>query len=256
MRESERGSWKYEWRYESAATVATTTVVSNAAVSTAMDGDAAVSTNGGNGNAATDDVRSGWMKVISVKVIRKKQTGQSECYGFVEFYTHEAAEKVLQSYNGTMMPNAEQPFRLNWSAFSTGEKRADAGAGSDLSFLFDDESERSRAMTEMNGIYCSGRAMRICVATPKKPSAMQQYSSQGGHASNGAATQASQSDSRLSNTTNSGSHLARGRGMDCVHLTPPDPTRWEYTGFVVVGNVVSVKIPAGKGCGFVQFSDR
>lgn len=58
MRESERGSWKYEWRYESAATVATTTVVSNAAVSTAMDGDAAVSTNGGNGNAATDDVRS------------------------------------------------------------------------------------------------------------------------------------------------------------------------------------------------------
>ncbi len=22
--------------------------------------------------------------------------------------------------------------------------------------------------------------------------------------------------------------------MDCVHLTPPDPTRWEYTGFVVV----------------------
>ncbi|KAM3344118.1 hypothetical protein P3S68_026209 [Capsicum galapagoense] len=74
-------------------------------------------------------------EVISVKVIRKKQTGQSECYGFVEFYTHEAAEKVLQSYNGTMMPNAEQPFRLNWSAFSTGEKRADAGAGSDLSFL-------------------------------------------------------------------------------------------------------------------------
>ncbi|PHT39822.1 hypothetical protein CQW23_18676, partial [Capsicum baccatum] len=26
--------------------------------------------------------------------------------------------------------------------------------------------------------------------------------------------------------------------MDCVHLNPPDPTRWEYTGFVVVFVVV------------------
>ncbi|PHU04683.1 Polyadenylate-binding protein RBP47B [Capsicum chinense] len=184
-------------------------------------------------------------KVISVKVIRKKQTGQSECYGFVEFYIHEAAEKVLQSYNGTMRPNAEQPFRLNWSAFSTGEKRADAGAGSDLSFLFDDESERSLAMTEMNGIYCSGRAMRICVATPKKPSAMQQYSSQGGHASNGAATQTSQSDSHLSNTT----VFVGGLDSDFTDAE----LRQSFSQF---GNVVSVKIPAGKGCGFVQFSDR
>ena len=29
-------------------------------------------------------------------------------------------------------------------------------------------------------------------------------------------------------------YFIRGRGMDCVHLTPPDPTKWEYTGFVVV----------------------
>ncbi|KAM3216865.1 hypothetical protein P3L10_026307 [Capsicum annuum] len=33
-------------------------------------------------------------------------------------------------------------------------------------------------------------------------------------------------------------YFIRGRGMDCVHLTPPDPTRWEYTGFVVVVVVV------------------
>ena len=29
-------------------------------------------------------------------------------------------------------------------------------------------------------------------------------------------------------------YFIRGRGMDCVHLTPPDLTKWEYTGFVVV----------------------
>lgn len=162
------------------------------------------------------------MQVISVKIIRNKQTGQSERYGFVEFNSHAAAEKVLQSYNGTMMPNAEQPFRLNWAAFSAGEKRAETG--SDFSIFvgdlasdvtdtmlrdtfasrypsvkgakvvvdantghskgygfvrFGDESERSRAMTEMNGIYCSSRPMRVGVATPKKPSAQQQFSSQG-----------------------------------------------------------------------------
>ncbi|CAN4125121.1 unnamed protein product [Withania somnifera] len=236
-------------------------------------------------------------EVISVKVIRNKQTGQSERYGFVEFNTHDAAEKVLHSYNGTMMPNAEQPFRLNWSAFSTGEKRADAGAGSgsDLSIFvgdlasdvtdtmlcdtfaskypsvkgakvvidsntgrskgygfvrFDDESERSRAMNEMNGIYCSGRAMRIGVATPKKSLALQQYSSQavilaGGHASNGAATKTSQSDSDLSNTT----VFVGGLDSDVTD----EELRKSFSQF---GDVVSVKIPAGKGCGFVQFSDR
>nr|AAR91698.1 DNA-binding protein [Solanum lycopersicum] len=238
-------------------------------------------------------------EVISVKVIRNKQTGQSERYGFIEFNTHEAAEKVLQSYNGTMMPNAEQPFRLNWSAFSSGEKRADvgagAGSGSDLSIFvgdlasdvtdtmlrdtfssrypsvkgakvvidsntgrskgygfvrFDDESERSRAMTEMNGIYCSSRAMRIGVATPKKPSPMQQYFPQavilaGGHASNGAATQTSQTDSDLSNTT-----VFVG-GLDSE--VTDEELRQSFSQF---GNVVSVKIPAGKGCGFVQFSER
>ncbi|CAN4110185.1 unnamed protein product [Withania somnifera] len=227
-------------------------------------------------------------EVISVKVIRNKQTGQSERYGFVEFNTHEAAEKVLRSYNGTMMPNAEQPFLLNWSAFSTGEKRAGAGSGfgSDLSIFvgdlasdvtdtmlcdtfasrypsvkgakvvidsntgrskgygfvrFDDENERSQAMTEMNGIYCSSRAMHIGVATPRKPSTMQQYSSQavilaGGHASNGAATQYFPV-------------FVGGLDSDVTD----EELRQLFSQF---GNVISVKIPTGKGCGFVQFSDR
>lgn len=38
---------------------------------------------------------------------------------------------------------------------------------------FADDNERTRAMSEMNGMYCSTRPMRIGVATPKK------FSSQG-----------------------------------------------------------------------------
>lgn len=166
------------------------------------------------------------MQVVSAKVIRNKQTGQSEGYGFIEFYSRATAEKVLQNYNGTMMPNTDQAFRLNWASFSAGGgERRSSDATSDLSIFvgdlaidvtdamlqevfasryssikgakvvidsnsgrskgygfvrFGDENERTRAMTEMNGVYCSSRAMRIGVATPKKTYGNpQQYASQG-----------------------------------------------------------------------------
>ncbi|XP_052199472.1 polyadenylate-binding protein RBP47-like [Diospyros lotus] len=232
-------------------------------------------------------------EVSSVKVIRNKQTGQSEKYGFVEFLSHAAAEKVLQSFNGTIMPNTDQSFRLNWAAFSTGDRRENAG--SDLSIFvgdlasdvtdvilhetfasrypsvkgakvvvdsnsgrskgygfvrFGDENERSRAIAEMNGMYCSTRPMRIGVATPKKQPGTQQYSSQalvlaGGYASNGATPQSAQSDGDLSNTT-----IFVG-GLDS------DVTDEELRqSFSQYGEVVSVKIPSGKGCGFVHFANR
>ncbi|KAI3904178.1 hypothetical protein MKW92_029455 [Papaver armeniacum] len=63
-------------------------------------------------------------EVASVKVIRNKQTGQSKGYGFVGFCTREAAEEVLQTYNGSAMPYAEQqPFSLNWASFGIGDRR-------------------------------------------------------------------------------------------------------------------------------------
>lgn len=43
---------------------------------------------------------------------------------------------------------------------------------------FGDENERSRAMMEMNGVYCTSRPMRISIAIPKKQATQQQYSSQ------------------------------------------------------------------------------
>ncbi|XP_042494176.1 polyadenylate-binding protein RBP47-like isoform X2 [Macadamia integrifolia] len=228
-------------------------------------------------------------EVISIKVIRNKQTGQSEGYGFVEFFSRAAAEKVLQSYNGTTMPNTEQPFRLNWASFSTGERRTDAGSdcsifvgdlASDVTdtllqetfssrypsvkgakvvidantgrtkgygfVRFGDESERSRAISEMNGVYCSSRAMRVGVATPRKSSAyQQQYSSQGGYASNGASAQGLQSDGDSGNTT-----IFVG-GLDSS-VTDEDLRQ----AFSQYGEIASVKIPLGKGCGFVQFANR
>ncbi|KAG2317597.1 hypothetical protein Bca52824_020719 [Brassica carinata] len=235
-------------------------------------------------------------EVSSVKVIRNKLTCQSEGYGFVEFLTRAAAEEVLQTFSGSIMPNSEQLFRLNWASFSTGEKRAvengpelsifvgdlspdvtdamlqelfaerypsvksakvvidsNTGRSKGYGFVrFGDEGERSRALTEMNGALCSNRQMRVGVATPKRAVANhQQYSSQavvlaGGHgAANGSMANGSQADGESNNST-----IFVG-GLD------PDVTdedlRQPFTEF---GEVVSVKIPVGKGCGFVQFANR
>ncbi|KAK9089685.1 hypothetical protein Scep_028767 [Stephania cephalantha] len=151
-------------------------------------------------------------EVVSVKVIRNKQSGQSEGYGFIEFVNRAAAERNLQAYNGTPMPNvADQTFRLNWATLSSGERRSDdssdftifvgdlasdvtdytlqetfrvqypsvkgvkvvtdrvTGHSKGYGFVrFGDESEQVRAMTEMNGMFCSTRPMRIGPATNKK----------------------------------------------------------------------------------------
>ncbi|XP_051151099.1 polyadenylate-binding protein RBP47-like [Andrographis paniculata] len=226
--------------------------------------------------------------ISSIKVIRNKQTGLPEGYGFVEFSTHASAENVLQTYTHLVMPNTDQLFRLNWAAFSMGEKRS--SNGSDLSIFvgdlaadvtdsllhetfankypsvkaakvvfdpntgrskgygfvrFGDEHERSKAMNEMNGLYCSSRPMRIGAAAPRKSSAyQQQYSSQGGY-SNGTMNHGSQSDGDSVNTT-----IFVG-GLD-PSVTDED-LRQPFSQY---GEILSVKIPVGKGCGFVQFANR
>ncbi|KAJ6954981.1 polyadenylate-binding protein RBP47-like [Populus alba x Populus x berolinensis] len=224
-------------------------------------------------------------EIASIKVIRSKQTALSEGYGFVEFFTHATAEKVLQNYGGILMPNTEQPFRLNWATFSTGDKRSDntpdlsifvgdlaadvtdsllqetfaskyqsvksakvvfdanTGRSKGYGFVrFGDDTERTQAMTEMNGVYCSSRPMRIGAATPRKSSGYQQ---KGGYASNGASSQGFQSDGDSSKAT-----IFVG-GLD-PNVTDEDLKH----PFSQYGEIVSVKIPVSKGCGFVQFANR
>ncbi|KAH7429311.1 hypothetical protein KP509_09G041300 [Ceratopteris richardii] len=208
----------------------------------------------------------------------------SEGYGFVEFVSHASAERILNTYNGSMMPQTDQAFRLNWASFGMGERRME---GSDLSIFvgdlasdvtdhllqetfkarypsvkgarvvtdtltgrskgygfvrFGDDAEKARAMTEMNGVYCSTRPMRISVATPKKAMNQQQQYNPKGY---GSAAQDSSSDSDPNNTT--------------VFVGGLDPNVKDQDLrqiFGQYGELVSVKIPVGKGCGFVQFVNR
>ncbi|XP_020595840.1 polyadenylate-binding protein RBP45-like [Phalaenopsis equestris] len=161
-------------------------------------------------------------EVVSVKLIRNKQTGQLESYGFIEFASRAAAERVLQTYNGALMPNSEQVFRLNWA--SAGGKKGDeandftifvgdlasdvtdfmllevfrshytsvkgaklvtdriTGRSKGYGFVrFADSSEQNRALTEMNGVYCSSRPMRVGPAASKRSADAQQHDSAKGY---------------------------------------------------------------------------
>lgn len=218
-----------------------------------------------------------------MKLIRNKQTGQLEGYGFIEFANRAAAERVLQTYNGTLMPNVEQNFRLNWASFGAGEKRTDdspdytifvgdlaadvtdyilqetfkthypsikgakvvtdrlTGRTKGYGFVrFGDEGEQLRAMTEMNGVYCSSRPMRIGVAANKKTGGGQQYPKASYQSSEGM-----QNENDPNNTT-----IFVG-GVDS-NVTD-DHLRQVFGQY---GELVHVKIPVGKRCAFVQFANR
>ncbi|CAL0309075.1 unnamed protein product [Lupinus luteus] len=221
-------------------------------------------------------------EVASVKVIRNKQTNQSEGYGFIEFNSRAGAERVLQSYNGTIMPNGGQPFRLNWATFSAGERRHDdspdytifvgdlaadvtdylltetfrsrfnsvkgakvvidrlTGRTKGYGFVrFADENEQTRAMTEMQGVLCSTRPMRIGPAANKNLGTPQKASYQNSQG------QGSQNENDPNNTT-----------IFVGNLDPNATDDYLRQVFSQYGELVHVKIPSGKRCGFVQFADR
>ncbi|CAE6174543.1 unnamed protein product [Arabidopsis arenosa] len=216
----------------------------------------------------------------SAKVIRNKQSGYSEGYGFIEFVNHATAERILQAYNGATMPNSDQAFRLNWAQLGAGERRQaegpehtvfvgdlapdvtdhmltetfkavytsvkgakvvtdrTTGRSKGYGFVrFGDESEQIRAMTEMNGQYCSSRPMRTGPAANKKPLTMQPASYQN--------TQGNQGESDPTNTTIFVGALDQSVTEDDLKSV-----------FGQFGELVHVKIPAGKRCGFVQYANR
>ncbi|KAL5737666.1 hypothetical protein ACOSP7_030427 [Xanthoceras sorbifolium] len=222
-------------------------------------------------------------EVLSAKVIRNKQTNFPEGYGFIEFATHAAAERVLQNFNGAQMPNSEQTFRLNWATYGAGERRPDdgpdytifvgdlaadvtdymlqetfravypsvkgakvvtdrtTGRSKGYGFVrFGEESEQLRSMTEMNGMVCSTRPMRIGPAATKKPVSGQQF--QKATYQN---TQGSQGENDPNNTTIFVGGLDPSVSDDILKQV-----------FGQYGELVHVKIPVGKRCGFVQYANR
>ena len=216
-------------------------------------------------------------QLVSVKIIRNKATGASEGYAFLEMKTHEAADQVLQAYNGRTIPGtSNMAFRMNWAAYGVG--RSSQPTSEDHSLFVGDlapdvsdlilqeyfrqfypsvrsakvitdpttgrskgygfvrfsvETERNIALSEMNGHCLSNRPIRVSLATAKKNAQIPQMQ---------AVQQFHPSDLDPTNTT----LFIGGLSSQVVE----EQLRAVFGQF---GDIIYVKIPQGKGCGFVQY---
>ncbi|KAF2758798.1 RNA-binding domain-containing protein [Pseudovirgaria hyperparasitica] len=130
---------------------------------------------------------------------------------------------------------------------------------------FGDETDQQRALTEMQGVYCGNRPMRISTATPKNknggpggpgmgmpqggPGPMGMYGmQQGPPMSAGFYGQPQQPMNQFTDPNNTTVFVGGLSGY-----VTEDELRSFFQGF---GEITYVKIPPGKGCGFVQFVQR
>ncbi|KAJ9157425.1 mRNA-binding post-transcriptional regulator [Pleurostoma richardsiae] len=134
---------------------------------------------------------------------------------------------------------------------------------------FSDESDQQRALVEMQGVYCGNRPMRISTATPKTRS--HQYG-QGGGANHGGGpmmqgppaqggmgwgvppqyyNQGFNPMQPMNQFTDPNNTTVFVGGLS--GYVTEDELRSFFQGF---GEITYVKIPPGKGCGFVQFVHR
>ncbi|QIW97919.1 hypothetical protein AMS68_003437 [Peltaster fructicola] len=126
---------------------------------------------------------------------------------------------------------------------------------------FADEAEQQRALTEMQGVYCGNRPMRISTATPKNKSGgagpgmggmpggappLGMYSMGAPHL--GGYYGAPQPMNQFTDPNNTTVFVGGLSGY-----VTEDELRSFFQGF---GEITYVKIPPGKGCGFVQFVQR
>ncbi|KAJ5109755.1 RNA-binding protein [Penicillium argentinense] len=124
---------------------------------------------------------------------------------------------------------------------------------------FSDENDQQRALTEMQGVYCGNRPMRISTATPKNkgpgvgannmgmgPGPAGMYPPMGGPPM--PFYGAPQPMNQFTDPNNTTVFVGGLSGY-----VTEDELRSFFQGF---GEITYVKIPPGKGCGFVQFVQR
>ncbi|KAI9771176.1 MAG: hypothetical protein M1840_002527 [Geoglossum simile] len=248
-------------------------------------------------------VRSVWHDMgehVNVKMIRDKFSGNAG-YCFIDFPSPAAAAKAL-TLNGTLIPNSNRPFKLNWaSGGGLADRRDDrgpeysifvgdlgpevneyvlvslfqsrfpscksakimtdpiSGMSRGYGFVrFSEEADQQRALTEMQGVYCGNRPMRISTATPKNksggggPGMPMPQGGPVGMYSMGAPPMGYYGAPQPMNQFTDPNNTTVFVGGLSGYVTE-DELRSFFQGF---GEITYVKIPPGKGCGFVQFVQR
>eukprot|EP00158_Paraphelidium_tribonemae_P008166 Partr_v1_DN28499_c2_g1_i1_m42122 putative tRNA selenocysteine 1 associated protein 1 len=233
-------------------------------------------------------VKQVWMSFgehVNVKMIRDKFSGMNAGYCFVEFSSADAALNALQNFNGCTMTGTCKSIRLNWASGGGINDKKDQGpefsifvgdlgpevddamlfkifndrfpscktakvvtdAMTNLSrgygfVRFSDESEQQMSMAEMQGQFCGSRPMRISMATPKN---------RFGNVANWASFCGGNAFNNMANADPSNTTVFVG-GLTNSFVSEEELASY----FAPFGPITYVKIPSGKGCGFVSFVHR
>ncbi|KAI7892040.1 uncharacterized protein EV154DRAFT_506124 [Mucor mucedo] len=219
---------------------------------------------------------------VVVKLIRDKRTSLSSGYAFIGFSSSQSAQTALTKIHGTRIPNSNKTFKLNWASgggiCDRKEDRApeyslfvgDLSSDVDETFLlsvfrlkypschsakimtdpltgisrgygfvrFLNQNEQQEAVVEMNGVICSDRPMRVSFATPKNNQTRYLQ----------LALQAPALVQQPTDPTNTTVFVG---GLS----SPVTEEELQYI-FSPFGEISYVKIPPGKGCGFIQYVHR
>lgn len=125
---------------------------------------------------------------------------------------------------------------------------------------FSDEADQQRALTEMQGVYCGNRPMRISTATPKNkggagpapgPMGMPGAGPMGMYPMGAPPMGYYGAPQPMNQFTDPNNTTVFVGGLS--GYVTEDELRSFFQGF---GEITYVKIPPGKGCGFVQFVQR
>ena len=234
-------------------------------------------------------------------------------YCFIDFSSPAAAAKAL-TLNGSIIPNSNRPFKLNWASGGGLADRSQNDRGPEHSIFvgdlgpevneyvlvslfqnkypscksakimtdpisgmsrgygfvrFSDEADQQNALQQMQGVYCGNRPMRISTATPKNktaggpggmgggPGGMGGQPGPGGQMGGGMYSMGNppvgfygtpQPMNQFTDPNNTTVFVGGLSGY-----VTEDELRSFFQGF---GEITYVKIPPGKGCGFVQFVQR
>ncbi|KAI9277653.1 hypothetical protein BY458DRAFT_453292, partial [Sporodiniella umbellata] len=222
---------------------------------------------------------------VETRIIRNKQTGLSCGYAFIEFGSNQAARDALHTMNGNKIPyTLSTLFRLNWASGESGNDQkdnhgpefsifvGDLNSNVDKDYLltlfrtrytschsvkimlnastgisrgygfvrFSNQQEQQQAVKEMNGALCRNRPMKVSFATPRTHHHQQRYQQL-----------ALQAPALVQQPTDPNNTTVFIGGLS----SPVTETELQKY-FDSFGEILSVKIPPGKRCGFVQYATR
>lgn len=135
---------------------------------------------------------------------------------------------------------------------------------------FGDESEQLRSIEELQGVYCGSRPMRLSVATPKPKTNLSAVNVNAANAVGAAGPASAGAGYGFASPVQPTTPQPHQQQQDAYNqFSDPNNTTVFIGGltsivheeelrgvFAAYGDISYVKIPPGKGCGFVQFVHR